>query len=53
MLIPANLRQCIVAGFGQHALWQCARARRLDLGLDLFQQRFGLLQAQGMTILSA
>jgi hypothetical protein len=32
-------RQCVIAGFGQHALWQCARARQLDLGLNVIEQR--------------
>jgi hypothetical protein len=50
---PRPERQGVVAGFGQHALWQCTRARRLDLGPDLFQKRLGLLQALGMTSLSA
>jgi hypothetical protein len=36
---PRPKCECVIAGFGQHALWQCARARRLDLGLNVIEQR--------------
>jgi hypothetical protein len=50
---PRPKRQCIVASLRQNALWQCAGACGLDLGLDLLEQRLGLLQPQKLTVLLA
>jgi hypothetical protein len=50
---PRPKRQCIVASLSHNALWQCAGAYCLDLGLDLLEQRLGLLQPQKLTVLLA
>ena len=50
---PRPKRQCIVASLSQNALWQCAGACCLDLGLDLLEERLGLPQPQKLTVLLA
>jgi hypothetical protein len=46
-------RQRVVASLSQNALWQCVRARGLDLGFDLLKQRLGFFQPQDLMILLA